>query len=298
MLLFGSTPRVLTIASEYSTALMLNALRCGIAAVVLLALMATLRQGLPRGETALWLSLSGLLFVAYVEGFAEAIVRAGAGNAAVLASTSPLFVLVFGRLFLAERVPMTGVVGLIVGIAGATLMVSSELGGGGWDLVLGMLLALCASAAAGANILLVKWRMEVEAGLDVLSITAIQLIVAGGMLVPIAFAVDGADGTEWSSGELWTALVFLGVGGLVVGTLAFFAALRRLPATSVSASLILVPVVAVLIETARGNRPGGIVLIGMVLAVAGVALVIFRTQLPLEPDAPTQPVTDLAARTP
>ena len=41
------------------------------------------------------------------------------------------------------------------------------------------------------------------------------------------------------------------------------------------------PVVAVLIEIVRGSVPGGVVLVGMVITVAGVALVNLAPDLPL-----------------
>jgi len=47
----------------------------------------------------------------------------------------------------------------------------------------------------------------------------------------------------------------------------------------VSASLFLVPVVAILVEAARGDPPGIVVGVGMALAVVGVALVMFAPQL-------------------
>ena len=297
VLCWGAAPRALTIASEHSSALTLNALRSVIAAALLLVLVLVLRPRLPRGHVAFWVVLTGLFFTAYLQGFAEGTIRAGAGNTAVLANTAPLFVLVFGRLFLGERMPLVGVLGLLLGFTGVVVMVSSQIGGDeGSNLALGMALALGAALAAAVNILLVKWLLETDAQVDVLSVTTGQLVVAAGILVPLAFAVDGAGGGEWSAGELWGTIVFLGAGGLAVATLAFFASLRRLPATTASAALILVPVVAVLIEAGRGNPPDAVVLAGMALAVGGVALVLLRTQLRLDrpPHDPTAvlPVVD------
>jgi len=229
----------------------------------------------------LWAAISGLLMVVvFYEGFAEGVVRAGAGNASVLASTSPLFVLVFARAYLGERMPPAGVVGLVAGFSGVVVMVSSQLGGGhGSDLALGMVLALCAGASFAAGTLLVKWLAEREQQLDVTGLTAGQYLVGGLVLVVLAFAIDGTHGTNWSSGEFWGAMSFLTVGATVIAVLAFFAALKRLPATIVSTSQILVPVVAVLIEAARGHPPTGVVLVGMALAFGGVALVNLAPRL-------------------
>jgi drug/metabolite transporter (DMT)-like permease len=278
---WGGSYRASAIAGGHSPALMQNALRCGIAALILTVLLGPLRARLPRGRLALWAALSGLLMVTiYFEGFAEGVIRAGAGNASVLASTSPLFVLVFARLFLGERMPWAGALGLVCGFVGVVLMVWSQLGGGHGDsLALGMAVALLAGASWAAGTLLVKWLADREPDLDVTGLTTAQYLVGGGLLVVLAFAIDGTGGTDWSSGELWGAIAFLAVGASVIATLAFFAALKRLPATVVSSSQILVPVVAVLIEAVRGNAPTAVVLAGMVLAVGGVALVILAPLL-------------------
>ena len=50
-------------------------------------------------------------------------------------------------------------------------------------------------------------------------------------------------------------------------------ALKRLPATIVSSTQFLVPVVAVIIEMVLGHIPSGLVLAGMLITIAGVALV-------------------------
>jgi drug/metabolite transporter (DMT)-like permease len=295
---YGGGPRGQVIAGDHSSALMLNALRGGIAAVVMVGVIAVGRIRLPRGRSAVWVAVSGLLYVVFLEGYAEGAIRAGAGNAGVLANVSPLFVLVFARLFLGERVPLIGVLGLVVGIGGVVVMVSSQLGGReGSNLALGMVWALAAAAAVAGVILLLKWVLESDPQLDVSGVTALQLFVAGGVLVPLAFAIDGTQGTDWSVGGFWAAILFLALGNAVIATLAFYGALKSLPATTVSASLILVPVVAVLVEAVRGKPPGGVVLAGMALAVGGVALVIFRTRLQRARPGQEQAV-DLAVASP
>jgi drug/metabolite transporter (DMT)-like permease len=275
VLLWGGSYRAATIAGSHSPALMENGLRCGIAALLLLAALRPLGSRLPRGRLAMWAAISGVLMVVvYYEGFAEGVIRAGAGNASVLGSTSPLFVLVFARLYLGERMPLAAVLGLVAGFSGVVVMVSSQLGGGhGSDLVLGMVLALSSGASWAAGTLLVKWLAEREPDLDVTGLTAGQYVVGGFILVVLAFAIDGTGDTGWSSGDFWAAMAFLTLGATVIAVITFFEALKRLPATIVSTSQILVPVVAVLIEAVRGNPPNSVVLAGMGLAVGGVALV-------------------------
>lgn len=286
---WGGSYRASAIAGSYSSALMQNALRCGIAALLLIVLLRPLHARLPRGRLAFWTVITGLLMITiYFEGFAEGVIRAGAGNASVLASTSPLFVLVFARLFLGERMPWAGALGLVCGFVGIVLMVSSQLGGGhGSSLALGMAVALLAGASWAVGTLLVKWLAEGEPELDIVGLTAGQYLIGGGLLVVLAFAIDGTQGTDWSSREFWAAIAFLAIGAGVIAVLGFFGALKRLPATVVSSSQILVPVVAVLIEAVRGHPPTTVVLAGMALAVGGVALVILAPMLAPRPAAAT-----------
>ena len=287
MLGWGGSYRASAIAGSYSSALMQNALRCAIAALLLIALLRPLHARLPRGRLAFWTVVTGLLMVTiYFEGFAEGVIRAGAGNASVLASTSPLFVLVFARLFLGERMPWVGALGLVCGFVGIVLMVWSQLGGGhGSSLALGMAVALVAGASWAVGTLIVKWLAERDPDLDITGLTAGQYLVGGGLLVVLAFTIDGTDGTSWSSGEFWRAIAFLAIGAGVIAVLGFYAALKRLPATVVSSSQILVPVVAVVIEAVRGNPPTTVVLAGMAFAVGGVALVILAPMLAHRPVA-------------
>ena len=283
VLLWGGSYRAVAIAGPHASALMLNGLRALIAAVILLALLPLLRSRFPTGRLLMWSAVTGVLgVVVFLEGFAEGVLRAGAGNAAVLSNTSPFFVVLLGRLVLGERLKPAGVLGLMVGFAGVVTMVASQLGGAhGGDLALGMALALAAGAGWGFATLIVKWLAQRDPTLDVTAITTGQFVVGGLILAVLAVAIDGTGGTQWSSGDLWGALAFLTVGGSVIGYIAFFGALKRLKASVVSSAQFLVPVVAVLIEIIRGAVPEAVVLVGMVVTVAGVALVNLAPDLPV-----------------
>lgn len=282
VLFWGGSYRAVSIAGPHASALTLNGLRALISAAILLALLPLLRSRFPTGRLLMWSAVTGVLgVVVFLEGFSEGILRAGAGNAAVLSNTSPFFVLLLGRLVLGERLKPSGVVGLVIGFAGVVTMVASQLGGAeGSNLALGMALALAAGAGWGIATIIVKWLAQRDPALDVVAVTTGQYLVGGLILGVLALSIDGTGGAEWSSGDLWGALAFLTVGASVVGIVAFFAALKRLKASVASASQFLVPVVAVLIEIIRGTVPGGVVLAGMVITIAGVALVNLAPDLP------------------
>lgn len=272
---WGTAFRANAVGAEHTSALMFSALRAGPAALILLALIPLVGGRLPRGRLLLWSAVTGVLMIALtIEGISEGVARAGAGNAAVLINSSPFFVMIFGRLFLGERLSWLAVAGLLVGFAGVIVMVSSQLGGRNTgDLALGMGLALAGGVGFAVSTLLVKWLAQRDPELDVLALTAGQYLFGGGLLVVLAFAVKGSGGTAWSSGDLWGAVAWTAIGSSALATLTFVAALKLLSATRVSVWGFLAPVVAIFVEIVRGHTPDGIVLFGMALAIAGVAVV-------------------------
>ena len=277
VVVWGTTPRVTAVAGPHAGPLTITMLRAVPTALVLLLALPILRYRLPRDRDMwLWTALSGVLMVTvFLAGFTEAIIHAGPGNAIVLASTAPFFVVVLGRIFLGERVSARAVGGLVVGFLGVVLVVWSQLGGdaGGAELAAGMALALVAALAWGIGTLVVKALVVRRPDTDLVGLTAGQHLVGGAVLLVLAFAAEGGNGAEWSSGELWLAVAYISIFGSALATLAYFGALRRLSATRVSAWTFLMPVVAVLLEIVLGHTPEALVLAGMAITVAGVAVV-------------------------
>jgi drug/metabolite transporter (DMT)-like permease len=277
MCCWGSSYHITAIAGRHASGLWVAALRPTIAAAVLLALMPLLRARLPRGQTLAWAMVTGVLMVAvFFIGLVEGTLRAGAADASVLTNSSPFFVLVFSWIALGERLAPGRIAGLVVGFVGVVLMVSSHLSSDHHDthkLLVGMALALMASVAWAAGTMIVRRLAVRDPDLDVIGLTATQYAVGGAILLVLVLAVDGTGGTDWSSGELWGAALSLSVVSSSIGVLLFFFALQMVSAPRASAFQFLVPAVAVVIEIALGNTPSALVLVGIVLAIAGVAIV-------------------------
>jgi drug/metabolite transporter (DMT)-like permease len=207
-------------------------------------------------------------------GMSDAVHRAGPGNAAVLLNTSPLFVLMLGWLLGRERPSVIGTAGLAVGFAGAVLMVSSQLGGATStsQMLAGSAVALAAALGWALGTLIVKDLGTRYPSFDGLGYAAAQYAVSAVLVVPIAFALQGTAGTDWNSPGLWGALTWIGpVSGIAV--VLFMVALTRTTATRAAAVAFLVQATAVLVEAVRGHAPGWPAVIGMLLAVGGVACV-------------------------
>jgi drug/metabolite transporter (DMT)-like permease len=279
---WGTAFRASAIGAEHTSPIMLTALRAAPAALVLLAALVLVRGRLPPRRLYGVTAVTGLLMVTLtLEGISEGTARAGAANAAILLNASPFFVLVLGRLFYGERAPWPAVAGLLLGFAGIVVMVSSQLGGieDTGDFVLGMAFALAGALGWAIGVLVTKGLFTRHPDLDMLGYTTGQYLVGGAVALALAFAIDGADGTGWSSGDLWSAVAWVAVGSSAIATLTFFGALKRMPATTAMAWLFLAPVVAVITEIVYGNMPDAIVLAGMGLAIVGVAIVNAAPQL-------------------
>lgn len=142
---WGTAFRASAIGVDYTSPIMLTALRAAIGAAALLLAVLVLRSRFPKRELWGWTVITGLLMVTLtLEGIAEGTARAGAGNAAVLLNASPFFVLILSRIFLRERASVFAVLGMVIGFTGIVVMVSTQLGdiGDTPDFILGMTLAL------------------------------------------------------------------------------------------------------------------------------------------------------------
>jgi drug/metabolite transporter (DMT)-like permease len=277
MFFWGTAFRATDVGAEHASAVVFSTLRAVPAAVVLLLVVLATRAALPRGRTLWYAVLSGPLLVTLAfEGIAQGTTLAGPANAAVLINTTPFFALLLSRLFLGERVSRGAAVGLVVGFVGVVLMVSTQLGGDvpAGELVLGMGLALLGGAGFAVGALLVRAAaMREGERFDALGFTAVQFLVGAPLLVPLAFLYGDPGATDWSSPELLGAVAWVALGSSALATVTFALALRAIPATRATAWQFLAPVVAVLVELALGDAPGAIALVGMVVAVCGVALV-------------------------
>jgi probable blue pigment (indigoidine) exporter len=232
------------VGAPHAEPLTLTMLRAAPTAVFLLAALPFVRGRLPRDRQVwAWTAWSGILMVTvFLGGFTEAIIHAGPGNAIVLATTAPFWVVLLVRL-------------------------------GGVELAVGMALALAAAVGWAAGTLAVKELLTRRPDVDAAGLTTGQYIVGGLVLLALATAAEGREGADWSSGRLWLAVAFISIVGSGIATLAYFGALRRLTATQVTSWGFLSPVITVLLEIGLGHVPGPIVLVGMAVTVAGVATV-------------------------
>lgn len=222
------------------------------------------------------IAVSGILVHAlYLGGVFMSIHRGlPSGISALIVGLQPLLTAsVAGRL-LGERVTIRQWGGLILGLAGVGLVLSTRVSGAaldgfGWDAIAAAIVALLGITAG------TLYQKRFCTGMDLRSGAVIQY---GGALAVIGAAALATETLQVQ----WTQSFVLALGWLVlvlsVGAISLLMALIRMGEAARVASLfyLVPPVTAVLAWALFDEQLGAVGLLGMGAAVAGVALVIRR----------------------
>ena len=185
--------------------------------------------------------------------------------AAMIMSLSPIVMMLFAWLLIAERPTGAMVLGGLVGVAGVVLLLGGA--GGGLD-PWGVVASVAAMAMSGLGFVLTKkWGR----GGDLVATTAWQLVAGGLTVVPVAVLVEGApprlDATALAG------FAYLTLVGTALAYVAWFAALAHLPAGSVGLVGLLNPVTGTLLGLAlAGEVLTGIQALGIAVVLAGLLL--------------------------
>jgi drug/metabolite transporter (DMT)-like permease len=189
-----------------------------------------------------------------------------ASSAGLLLATEPVWVLVIGLVFLAERAGFRILLGTGVALAGVAVIAGPAAlsPGSGTRAVAGAALVLLATLAFGGYTVVLRPLSEKYGPLSATAASS----VAGA--APYLVLV----GTIWPprlSQPAWGEMLFLALGSTVAGMLLWNRAIVRGGSTRISRLLYLEPVVSVLgAMVFLGERATAAVLAGGVLVIAGV----------------------------
>jgi probable blue pigment (indigoidine) exporter len=277
VVVWGCVGRVIAEATPHADPLMLTGLRAAPAAIVLLLALPLLRYRLPHTRD-MWIrtGISGLLMVTwFLFGLTESVAKAGPGTAIVLLSTSPFFIILAERYVYGKRVTKAMLLGMVIGFAGIVLIVSGQLdsSGNAGEMLVGIALAISAAIAWSIGTLIVADQINRDPQTDLVGLTTGQYLIGGSVLLVLAFAIEGPGGADWGSSTLWLVVAFISIIASALATIAYFSSLRWLDPAAVTTWMFLSPVVAVLLEVVLGNVPTALVLLGMAVTIAGVAIV-------------------------
>lgn len=191
-----------------------------------------------------------------------------AGITAVLLSVQPLLTAVFAGRWMRERLGMMQWAGIVIGLAGVTLIVWHKIDVR--EATAGALLAVGISLA-GVTIGTLYQRLHCPA-VDLRAASLVQFASNFVVLAPLAWIVEGAV-VRWSW-SLAGAIVFLVIGASILAVNALHTLMRRGQATRVTSLIYLTPIFAVALEFLMFDvLPSGISLAGIVITCLGVAMV-------------------------
>lgn len=292
--LFGASSSTAKIAEQELTPFTLGALRFLVASALLLPLLARgwRRQPIPPREWPRLLGLSLLGFGLNNLFYNWGISLSTATDAALLISGEALFTALLSALLLGEVFDARKAVGLVVGAAGAYLLVAR---GAALDLgaehVVGDLLILLALVFEALYTILGKTLLARYP-----PSTLTSAAVAGSLLfwIPtLAWEVARGHGPAWTPGAVGGVL-YLGIACTVVGYTGWFWGLRHLDAGRAAGTLFVQPLVGtalgllVLRETATPAT-----LLGGALVVASMYLVTWPRRAK-QATAPPEPPLEIA----
>jgi drug/metabolite transporter (DMT)-like permease len=239
--------------------------------------------GRPLPALRFWGPVAVMSFLLLVIGngavvWAEQFVTSGL--TAVVIATTPFWMIGAEALMQGEGVTGRSLAGLAVGFSGIVMLVWPELtngGEGGAAFVAGIiaLQIACAAWAVGSS-----WSKRHTHHQDVFATTALQMVLAGAMLLAIGTALGEWKNLHFSTRST-TAFIYLSTVGAIGGFGAYAYALKHLPVALVSLYAYINPIIAVVLGIVLLGEPFTIrMAVAAAIVLAGVAMVRSRTAAP------------------
>jgi drug/metabolite transporter (DMT)-like permease len=191
-------------------------------------------------------------------------------QAGVISASVPLMVAVGAWLMLAESLAKRTLIGLALSVGGVAVL---SLSGGSTDTasnpLLGNLMELGAMASAAANIIMVK---RLSDRYNPWLLTALQVMAGALFFTPGLVLLIRQPGVEWTPSLLFS-IIFLGAM-VTLGAFGLYNwGMSRVPASTASAFINLVPVTAVAIGwTVMGEVLSGVQCAAAAAVIIGVAI--------------------------
>jgi drug/metabolite transporter (DMT)-like permease len=203
-------------------------------------------------------------------GWAEQTIETG--TASLIIASVPLWMALLDRVFYAQRLARTMVIGLVVGFGGVGLLVAPGGSGAGDSRAI---LLVFSSLAWALGSLYSRQAPQPQRPL----VAAAMQMTAGGLILAVVSAVSGeASGFHVSqvSLESWLGLAYLVVAGSLIAYTAYMWLLREVPTSLVGTYAYVNPVVAVMLGTVVLGEPltwrtlvgGGVILASVALIVS------------------------------
>lgn len=238
-----------------------------VGAILLLALVAVRREGLP--PRAAWPGIVGMgvfWFGLYMVALNWGEQHTDAGTAALLVGSGPLMVALLAGLLLHEGFPRPLLAGLAVAFVGAAL--AGAASGGGDTALVGVLLCLAAAAGHAVGVIFQKPALGHASPLQVTAYAS-----AIGAVVCLPFAGQLVDDLGDASAGTWVGVVYLGVLPTALAFWTWSYALSHMSAGRLGAVTYIVPAITVVLAwPTLGEFPSALAFAGGALCLVGVGI--------------------------
>jgi drug/metabolite transporter (DMT)-like permease len=262
---------VMKIGLRYSDVWPFTAYRTGLGAIALFILLLILRRPL-RPTQALRTALLGLLQTTGMIGLLMWALETGAaGRVSALVYTMPLWALIFGRIFVGERIAGLQWVAAASALAGLLLVLDPAHLGGTWQ---SKVLAIASGVCWAASAVVAKW-INRRGKVDVINLTAWQMLYGTIPLVIIAVLVP-SRAIDWS-GAFIGALAYNVIPATAISWVLWLFVLKTLPTGVAGISTLATPVIGISAAALQlGERVSGMEAAGIVCIVAALLLLALR----------------------
>ena len=202
--------------------------------------MARVKPGLPTWKDLGRIAVMGILLLVIGNGFlAVAETRVPSGASALLVASTPIWMLILEALRTRTAIGLASLAGLVTGTAGIVVLVGVEAAHANGPYAALILIGSFAWALGTIYARAVETRHPLAAAME---------MVAGG-LFSVAVGACLGEAAHFSfahvSPQSWYGMLWLIVGGAMVGYTAYVYVVRNLPAPTVATYAYVNPVVAV-----------------------------------------------------
>jgi drug/metabolite transporter (DMT)-like permease len=238
--------------------------------LLLAAWFAGERISVPQGAWGRLVLLSGLNVTAWMGCATVGLLWIGAGEGAIIAYTMPAWAALLAWPMLGERLTLARAGALVLAMGGVIVLLAA-------DLTLGMAtLPGAAIILAGAVLFACGTILTKRSPLDMPPLALVAWQVGLGCL-PLLLAGMVLESPDFRglSNAGWAAMAYMALLPLCICYLAWFAALKRLPAGAAAIGTLLTPVVGVLAAAVALGEPLGLrEVLALVLTLGGILLAL------------------------
>jgi drug/metabolite transporter (DMT)-like permease len=198
----------------------------------------------------------------------ESLMWLKASEAVVITYTLPVWASLLAWPMLGERPTLLKLLALVLALGGVALLVGADNAAASWEKLPGAAMGLAAAVLFGLGTVLAKKRP-----LRLPPTTSVAWQAMLGMILVVSLAAfESPDWGQVTAGG-WLSIAYISTIPLTVAYLAWFRALRMVPASTAATTVLVSPLVGVIGSgLLLGETFGPRQLIALALTLAGVAL--------------------------